>query len=83
MNRAAQHLPRAEEQRCWNHRVVNLLMHVRKQRQGEARELLTKIPYQGQRAPATAEEAGVSELVYWQISCHLFSSSEMLSTSIR
>lgn len=38
--------PEAEEQRCWNHRLVNLLTQVPKQRQGEARELLTKIPYQ-------------------------------------
>ena len=38
--------PGAEEQRCWNHRLVNLLTQVPKQRQGEARELLTKIPYQ-------------------------------------
>ena len=38
--------PGSEEQRCWNHRVVNLLTQVPKQRQGEARELLTKIPYQ-------------------------------------
>ena len=38
--------PGAEEQRCWNHRLVNLLTQVPKQRQGEARELLTRIPYQ-------------------------------------
>ena len=38
--------PGAEEQRCWNHRLVNLLTQVPKQRQGEARELLTKIPHQ-------------------------------------
>ena len=29
--------PEAEEQRCWNHRVVNVLTQVPKQRQGEAR----------------------------------------------
>ena len=38
--------PGAAEQRCWNHRVVNVLTRVPKQRQGEARELLTKILYQ-------------------------------------
>ena len=38
--------PGAEEQRCWNHRLVNVLTQVPKQRQGEARTLLTKIPYQ-------------------------------------
>ena len=38
--------PGAAEQRCGNHRVVNVLTQVPKQRQGEVRELLTKIPYQ-------------------------------------
>ena len=38
--------PGVAEQRCWNHRVVNVLTQVPMQRQGEARELLTKIPYQ-------------------------------------
>ena len=44
--------PGAEEQRCWNHRVVNVLTQVPKQRQGEARELLTKIPYQASERQA-------------------------------
>ena len=34
------------EQRFWNHGVVNVLTQVPKQQQGEARELLIKIPYQ-------------------------------------
>ena len=55
--------PGAEEQRCWNHRVVNVLTQVPKQRQGEARELLTQDSVSGQRAPGPAEQAGVSELV--------------------
>ena len=38
--------PGAEEQHCWNHRIVNVLTQVPKRRQGEARTLLTKIPYQ-------------------------------------
>ena len=38
--------PGAEEQHCWNHRIVNVLTQVPKRRQGEARVLLTKIPYQ-------------------------------------
>jgi len=44
--------PEAQEQRCWNHRLVNLLTQVPKQRQGEARELLTKIPYQASERQA-------------------------------
>ena len=44
--------PGAEEQRCWNHRLVNLLTQVPKQRHGEARELLTKIPYQASERQA-------------------------------
>ena len=51
--------PGAEEQRCWNHRLVNLLTQVPKQRQGEARELLTKIPYQ-----ASARQARQKQRVF-------------------
>ena len=51
--------PGAEEQRCWNHRLVNLLTQVPKQRQGEARELLTKIPYQ-----ASARQARQKKRVF-------------------
>ena len=48
--------PGAEEQRCWNHRLVNLLTQVPKQRQGEARELLTKIPYQASERQARQKQ---------------------------
>jgi transposase-like protein len=44
--------PEAREQRCWNHKIVNVLDQLPKKLQAEARELLTKIPY----AP-TREEA--------------------------
>lgn len=37
--------PEAQEQRCWNHRIVNLLDKLPLKRQAEARALLTKIPY--------------------------------------
>jgi putative transposase len=37
--------PEAREQRCWNHRIVNLLDKLPLKRQAEARALLTKIPY--------------------------------------
>ena len=58
--------PEAEEQRCWNHRVVNVLTQVPKQRQGEARELLTKIPYQASARQAQQKKrcfrTGVSSM---------------------
>jgi len=44
--------PEAQEQRCWNHRIVNVLDKLPKKEQPAARELLTAIPY----AP-TKEEA--------------------------
>jgi putative transposase len=44
--------PEAKEQRCWNHRILNVLDKLPRQRQAEARSLLTKIPY-----AATREEA--------------------------
>jgi transposase-like protein len=37
--------PDAKEQRCWNHRLVNILDKLPRTRQAEARSLLTKIPY--------------------------------------
>lgn len=37
--------PTASEQRCWNHRIVNLLDKVAKKEQAEASRLLTAIPY--------------------------------------
>lgn len=44
--------PEAKEQRCWNHRLLNLLDKLPLTRQAEARSLLTQIPY-----AATREEA--------------------------
>jgi len=44
--------PEAAEQRCWNHRIMNVLDKLPRTRQAEARSLLTKIPY-----AATREEA--------------------------
>jgi transposase-like protein len=45
--------PEAAEQRCWNHRLLNVLDKLPLKRQAEARSLLTKIPY-----AETREEAG-------------------------
>ena len=44
--------PKVAEQRCWNHRIVNVLDKLPRPRPAEARSLLTKIPY-----AATREEA--------------------------
>jgi transposase-like protein len=44
--------PTVEEQRCWNHRIVNVLDTLPKQLQVPARELLTKIPYAETRGEA-------------------------------
>lgn len=44
--------PQAQEQRCWNHRIVNVLDQLPQKAQAVARELLTKIPYAETRAQA-------------------------------
>lgn len=44
--------PAAAEQRCWNHRIVNVLDKLPKKAQGSAKLLLTKIPYAETRAEA-------------------------------
>jgi transposase-like protein len=44
--------PEAAEQRCWNHRIVNVLDKLPKKAQGSAKLLLTKIPYAETRAEA-------------------------------
>jgi putative transposase len=37
--------PEAKEQRCWNHRIMNVLNKLPKSQRGQARVLLTRIPY--------------------------------------
>jgi putative transposase len=41
-----------QEQRCWNHKIINVLDTLPKKQQSEARELLRKIPYASTRAKA-------------------------------
>ena len=48
---AAQVWPGAEEQRCWNHKIRNVLDRLPKKQQGEAKELLRAIAY----APSLSE----------------------------
>jgi transposase-like protein len=44
--------PESSEQRCWNHRLVNLLDKLPKKKQGEGSELLKQIPYSESRSEA-------------------------------
>ena len=44
--------PEADEQRCWNHRIVNLLAKIPKSRHKAALLMLRQIPYAGTRQEA-------------------------------
>ena len=48
--------PEAKEQRCWNHRILNLLDKLPRTRQAEARSLLTTIPYADTREEAERQK---------------------------
>jgi transposase-like protein len=48
--------PEAQEQRCWNHRLLNVLDKLPLKRQAEARALLTKIPYAETREEAERQK---------------------------
>ena len=48
----SQVLPEVAEQRCWNHKIVNVLDALPKKLQAEARELLCRIPYATTRREA-------------------------------
>ncbi len=48
----AQVWPEAQEQRCWNHKIVNVLDQLPRKLQGLARPLLCAIPYAPTRAEA-------------------------------
>ena len=49
--------PEADEQRCWNHRIVNLLDRVAKRHQRTATELLRKVAYAPTQQEAEREKA--------------------------
>ncbi|MCY4579683.1 MAG: IS256 family transposase [Chloroflexi bacterium] len=42
--------PEAEEQRCWNHKIINVLDRLPKAHQEQAKLMLRSIPYAGSRA---------------------------------
>jgi transposase-like protein len=48
--------PTAEEQRCWNHRILNLLDKLPHRLQPETKSLLTKIPFADSRAEAERQK---------------------------
>jgi transposase-like protein len=48
--------PAAAEQRCWNHRLVNILDKLPLKEQAAARSLLTKIPYAATRDEAERQK---------------------------
>jgi putative transposase len=48
----AQVYPEAAEQRCWNHRILNVLDRIPKRLQNSAKPLLTRIPYAETQADA-------------------------------
>ena len=50
--------PTVSEQRCWNHRIVNVLDALPQKLQAEARALLTQIPYAETRAAAERLKRG-------------------------
>lgn len=49
--------PDAREQRCWNHRIVNVMDKLPKKKQAEARPMLTSIPYAETRQEAEEGKA--------------------------
>lgn len=44
--------PEVDEQRCWNHRFINVLDRIPKNRREEAKQLLRKIPYSETKSKA-------------------------------
>jgi putative transposase len=48
--------PEAKEQRCWNHRLLNILDKLPLKQQAEARSLLTPIPYAKTREEAERQK---------------------------
>jgi len=54
--------PTAAEQRCWNHRLLNLLDKLPRRLQAEAKSLLTKIPLCRDPRGGGAAEAGLPDV---------------------
>ncbi len=54
--------PAALEQRCWNHKIINVLDKLPKKAQGEAKRQLQKFPYAQSRKEA---EKGRDKFIQW------------------
>ena len=55
--------PQADEQRCWNHRILNLLAKIPKRVHQSALLMLRQIPYAETRPGGSAPQAGLPALV--------------------
>ncbi len=53
--------PQTSDQRCWNHKIVNVLDKLPKKLQSQARELLCKIPYEETREAAEQKRDAFAE----------------------
>ncbi|MBM4184600.1 MAG: IS256 family transposase [Gemmatimonadetes bacterium] len=58
---ASQVWPEAAEQRCWNHKIVNVLDRLPKREHREAKELLRTVAYAPTRAKALAARKGFAK----------------------
>jgi putative transposase len=67
--------PEAKEQRCWNHRIMNVLDKISKKQQAQARILLTRIPYAKNREEA---EKLKREFQAWCRTRHLEEAADLL-----
>ena len=55
--------PQAAEQRCWNHKIVNVLAKLPKRQQDQAKLMLRTIPYAPTRTEAERHQDGVHQVV--------------------
>jgi len=67
--------PETAEQRCWNHRIVNVLDKISKKKQPEAKSLLTAIPYAPTKQDA---EQGKNAFQKWCASNGCAAAGELL-----
>jgi len=54
--------PKTKEQRCWNHKIINVVDQVPKKRQAEAKEMVKALPYCSTRKEA---EEGKKAFEHW------------------
>lgn len=69
--------PEAEEQRCWNHRILNVLDKLPKRQQAAAKALLCPIPYAETRREA---EQRKQQFLRWCTQHHALAAAQCLET---